>query len=197
MWTWAKKGWEWFAFKWGKCVILSSAMASKCPLKLLLPLVILKDSNMTLEVDTREKGLDTGSHSLQHRYTTLKKKLNVIRKEAFWNACSCNYVEKQAQRDELSTGSWRLTCAECALSWATERHTRSGRHSHSRWAQWGMRWQSDGLESRGQPWVLRGNSHRPMTRRHLKGPLPQEGWHIAYLHTPSLEGEEKKKLMDT
>ena len=44
-------------------------MASKCPLKLLLPLVILKDSNMTLEVDTREKELDTGSHSLQHRHT--------------------------------------------------------------------------------------------------------------------------------
>lgn len=100
-------------------------------------------------------------------------------------------MEKPAQTDQLSTGSWRLTCAECALSWAAERRTRWGRHSHSRWAQWGMRWQSDGLESRGQPWVLRGNSHRPMTRRHLKGPLPREGWHVAYLHTPSLEGEEK------
>ena len=42
-------------------------MASKCPLKLLLPFVILKDSNMTLEVDTREKELDTGSHILQHK----------------------------------------------------------------------------------------------------------------------------------
>lgn len=53
----------------GKYVILSSAMASKYPLKFLLPLVILKDSSMTLEVDTREKELDTGSHSLQHRDT--------------------------------------------------------------------------------------------------------------------------------
>lgn len=44
-------------------------MASKCPLKLLLPLVILKDSSMTLEVDTRENELDTGSHILQHRHS--------------------------------------------------------------------------------------------------------------------------------
>lgn len=44
-------------------------MASKCPLKLLLPLVILKDSSMTLEVDTRENERDTGSHILQHRDT--------------------------------------------------------------------------------------------------------------------------------
>lgn len=48
-------------------------MASKCPLKLLLPFVILKDSNMTLEVDTRENVLDTDSHSLQHRCTNNKK----------------------------------------------------------------------------------------------------------------------------
>lgn len=34
-----------------------------------MPLVILKDSSMTLEVDTREKELDTGSHSLQDRDT--------------------------------------------------------------------------------------------------------------------------------
>lgn len=53
----------------GKPVILSSAMASKCPLKLLLPLVILKDSSMTLEVDTRENERDTGSHILQQRDT--------------------------------------------------------------------------------------------------------------------------------
>ena len=44
-------------------------MASKCPLKVLLPVVILKDSSMTLEVETREKEADTGSHSLQHRDT--------------------------------------------------------------------------------------------------------------------------------
>lgn len=48
-----------------KCLILSSARDSKCPLKLLLPFVILKDSSMTLEVDTKEKGLDTVSHNLQ------------------------------------------------------------------------------------------------------------------------------------
>lgn len=48
-----------------KSLILSSARLSKCPRKLLLPLVILKDSSMTLEVDTREKDLDTLSHTLQ------------------------------------------------------------------------------------------------------------------------------------
>lgn len=44
-------------------------MASKCPPKLRLPLVILKDSSMTLEVETKEKELDTGSHTLQRRGT--------------------------------------------------------------------------------------------------------------------------------
>lgn len=75
-------------------MIPSSAMASKCPLKLLLPLVILKDSNMTLEVDTRENVLDTGSHSLQHRCTNNNKKL-----------CEKSSAEKQAQGDQRIRGS--------------------------------------------------------------------------------------------
>lgn len=45
-------------------------MASKYPLKLLLSL-ILKDSNMTLEVETMEKELDTGSHRLPHTDTSV------------------------------------------------------------------------------------------------------------------------------
>lgn len=42
-------------------------MASKCPLKILLPLVILKDSSMTLDVETRDRDIDTASHSLQSK----------------------------------------------------------------------------------------------------------------------------------
>ncbi len=84
-----------------------------------------------------------------------------------------------------------VTCAECALSWAAERRTRSGHHSHSRLARWGRSWWSVGSKSRGQRWVLRGNSHLPMTRRRLKGPSLQEGWKTTYLHTASLRGEKK------
>ena len=39
-------------------------MASKYPLKFLFPAVILKDSSMTLEEDTREMGEDSCSHNL-------------------------------------------------------------------------------------------------------------------------------------
>lgn len=69
-------------------------MASKCPLKVLLPLVILKDSSMTLEVETREKEVVTLSHSLQQTTQLSVSKVivkhgKIKKKTACCISCSC------------------------------------------------------------------------------------------------------------